>query len=317
MPWYQYLFTQFRVIWTYLRLFILPVEQNGDYSYPVSHSLGEHFAWLAGAGLLAVCWLAWRYRREFPLASFGWFGFLLLLAPTSSIVPIADVIVERRMYLPFLCLLLIAVDFLRRWRPAPALLMSACGVVLVACAFASHARAQVWSSALTFWGDAAAKAPTNSRAHFQLAYAQWLAGQCDKAVRTFEETAKLTTKHDDRLLVDWGLALDCAGRTEEAVAKMREAHALSPSALTQAQIGMIYGKRGKYPEAMAALDEAERIDPRFEMTYLYKGNIFAAQGNCSTAAGFYNHAIAINPNNESAKQALAVAQQNQAAGKCR
>ena len=67
-------------------------------------------------GLLALAVVAWRYRREFPLASFGYFGFLLLLAPTSSFVPIRDVAVERRLYLPFICLLLITVDLLRRWK---------------------------------------------------------------------------------------------------------------------------------------------------------------------------------------------------------
>ncbi|MDZ4802305.1 MAG: tetratricopeptide repeat protein [Bryobacteraceae bacterium] len=311
--WYQYLFTQFRVIWTYLRLYLLPVGQNGDYAFPPSRIITEHFAWLALFGLLAVCWLAWRYRREYPLASFGWFGFLLLLAPTSSVVPIADVIVERRLYLPFFCLLLITVDFLRRWRPTPALLASACGLLLAVSAYAAHERSKVWSSALVFWGDAASKAPTNARARFQLAYAQWVNGQCDAAVRSYEETAKITAKSDDRLLVDWGLALECAGRTDDAAAKMRQAYAIAPSAHIQTQIGMIYGKKNRFEEAMAALNEAEKLDPRFEMTYVYKGNLYATRGEVDTAIGFYKHAIAINPNNQNAKQALDLAEQGKAA----
>jgi hypothetical protein len=36
---WEYLLTQFSVILTYIRLFIMPVNQNLDYDYPISHSL--------------------------------------------------------------------------------------------------------------------------------------------------------------------------------------------------------------------------------------------------------------------------------------
>ena len=38
--------------------------------------------------IAALIGLAWRYRRQFPLATYGFFTFLVLMAPTSSIVPI-------------------------------------------------------------------------------------------------------------------------------------------------------------------------------------------------------------------------------------
>ena len=36
-------------------------------------------------------------------------------------------------------------------------------------------------------------------------------------------------------------------------------------------MGMEYGKQGKYPEALEALATAERLNPKFEMTYVYRG----------------------------------------------
>ena len=68
------------------------------------------------AALLALAAAAWRYRRAFPLAGYGFFVFLVLLSPTSSILPIKDPIADRRMYLPMLGLILIAIDLLRRWK---------------------------------------------------------------------------------------------------------------------------------------------------------------------------------------------------------
>ena len=69
--------------------------------------------------LLALAAVAWRYRRSFPLAGYGYFVFLVLLSPTSSILPIKDPIADRRMYLPMLGLILIAIDLLRRLKVEP------------------------------------------------------------------------------------------------------------------------------------------------------------------------------------------------------
>ncbi len=48
---WEYLLTQFSVILTYIRLLILPVDQNLDYDYPISHSL---FEWHTLFGLLSL-----------------------------------------------------------------------------------------------------------------------------------------------------------------------------------------------------------------------------------------------------------------------
>src|SRR5581483_6161226 len=109
-----YFFTQCRVIWTYIRLFFLPFGQNVDPDVAVSRSLLDHGALFGFAALIALAAAAWIYRKRWPLAAFGVFMFLLLLAPTSSFVPISDVSAERRLYLPFLGLTLVVLEFLRR-----------------------------------------------------------------------------------------------------------------------------------------------------------------------------------------------------------
>lgn len=305
--WYEYLFTQFRVIWQYLRLYVAPYGLNGDYDFRVSRSLMDAGAVFGMIGLLVLAGLAWRYRREFPLASFGYFGFLVLLAPTSSIVPIRDVIVERRMYLPFVCLLLITVEFLRRWKVSRGVLIGILAAVCAVAGLASYQRNEVWSSALGFWTDTAAKSPGNARARFQLAYAQWQNGKCAEAVANYEKVATMQ-KPDDRLLIDWAHALDCAEKPDEAAAKVRQAMQTQPSALGYSTIGMIYGKRGRVDEALEALSAAEKADPSFDMTYVYRGNIFASRGQMPMAISEYQRALAINPNNATAQQGLAMAQ---------
>jgi tetratricopeptide (TPR) repeat protein len=203
------------------------------------------------------------------------------------------------MYLPFIGLLLITVELVRRWRVNAAVL----GVVLAVAGFLTWQRAHVWSSALALWTDTVERSPRNVRAVFQLAYAQWRNGQCARASETYGRAAALQPP-DDRLLIDWALALDCENKPDEAVAKLRQAIGVNRSALAYAQIGMVYGKRGRNAEALAAIDEALRIDPAFDMAYVYRGNILLMQGDRAAAVAMYEKAIALNPGNTAAREAL-------------
>jgi Tfp pilus assembly protein PilF len=296
-----YFFTQCRVLWMYVRLFFLPYGQNVDPDVAVSSGILDHGAILGLAAWIAVVTVAWIYRKRFPLASFGVLMFLLLLAPTSSIVPIRDVLAERRLYLPFLGLALVCVEVLRRldFKPMLATSLAALAISTVL----TYQRSAVWESPQALWEDAAAKSPQKLRPRFQLAYAYYELGQCPQAAENYERASKLGAV-DAPLLVDWALALDCAGRGEEALARLRTAAAMEPSAHVYAQIGMVYGKQRKMALALEALQQAEQMDPRFEMTYVYRGNVYEVSGDRVAAAREYQRAVDINPSNQTARDAL-------------
>jgi len=304
LAWYQYFFTECRVIWDYVRLFFIPAGQNLDPDIDISRSILAHGAVFALAGLLIVTVLAWIYRRRFPLASYGWFVWLLLLAPTSSFVPIRDPMAERRMYLPFIGLLFITVELLRRWKISRNALVAALGLVLIVEGVLTYERNLLWGNAVDIWKDSVSKSPTKYRPRYQLAFVEYQAGICADAVEQYQQAAAIERPRHD-LLLDWALAYDCAGNPQQAIAKLQQAAALEPSAHTYSQIGMEFGKMGKYPEALAALETAQQRDPRFAMTYFYIGNIHALQGNQSQAVADYQHVLALDPNNEPAREALA------------
>ena len=291
--WYQYFFTECRVIWNYLWMFVLPIGQNLDADIPISRSILDHGAIIAILGLLVVTVAAWVYRRRFPLASYGWFVFLILIAPTSSFVPIKDPFAERRLYLPFIGLLFITVEFLRRWRIGRNALLAVLSLVLVLEAAATYQRNQLWDSAIAMWTDTVAKSPHKLRPRFQLAKAYFDAGHYPEAIENFEKAAALEPPKFD-LLLDWGLAYGFVGRHAEAISKLREAAALERSAHVYSQIGMEYGQMGQYPQALDALDTAIDLDPNFfgGISYVYRGDVFSVQGNKLQAAEEYlRHAL--------------------------
>jgi hypothetical protein len=298
----MYFFTECRVVWTYVRMFVLPFGQNVDPDVPLSASLFDHGAILGLLAWIAVAVAAWVYRKRFPLAAFGVLVFFLLIAPTSSIVPIRDVQAERRVYLPMLGLLLVCVEFARRAK----FRQLAWGGAAVASVLAvlAYQRNEVWAGPLPLWTDAAAKSPNKMRPHFQLAFAhQFEERRYDEAAREYEIAARIGPV-DDLLLVDWALALDAMGREDEAAVRLRQAAALAPSAHIYTQLGMVFAKHRRYQEALDALATAERLDPGFVITYVYRGKLYEQSGDAAAAAREYQRALAIEPGNAEAIEGL-------------
>jgi len=296
MPWYQYLFTQFRVFFVYLKLFLFPSGQTIDYDFPISRTILDPAAIAGFVGILALIAAAVYFHRRYPLACFGLLTFVILLAPTSSVIPIKDPIAERRVYLPMIGLLLILLDGIRRLRIGRTALATSLSAVLVIAAALTYQRNIAWSGAIPLWEDTVKKSPTKARAHFQLAHAYFSANRCQEAEEHYQTVARLE-KPDYRLLLDWALVDDCLNRSEDALQKLQQAAALEKTAHVYSQIGMVYAKSGRNAEAFQALILAQNIDPNFDMTYVYRGLLFERAGNLNAAEPEYRHALAINPGN--------------------
>jgi hypothetical protein len=98
----SYLLTSFNVIWTYIRLLVLPIGQNLDYDYPIAKTLFEIPTMLSFLGHIVVVSAAfWLYKKKgMLLVPFGLAWFYIGLSPVQSFVPIIDVIFEHRLYMP-------------------------------------------------------------------------------------------------------------------------------------------------------------------------------------------------------------------------
>ena len=310
--WYQYFFTQCRALFLYIGMFLWPGSLNADWDFPISHTVFEHGAIFGLAALVLLAVAAWIYRRRFPLAAYGFFVYLLLMAPTSSFLKIQDPVAERRLYFSMLGLLLIAVDFLGRLKVNPRSLAYACAAVVLAAGLATHARAAIWGNPTRLWVDTAGKSPNKFRAHFQLGFAFYDQQHYAEAVAEFEKADRLPAA-DPRLrynmLIDWALSLDGLGRSSEAIDKLREAALSERTAHVYSQIAMIYAEQRQWPPALEALDEAQKLDAGFPMTYVYRGKIFELTGQPAAAVRQFQRAIALAPSpgdpaNQQAQQEL-------------
>jgi Tfp pilus assembly protein PilF len=299
----QYALTESRVILTYIRLFFVPVGQNGDWELPFFRSLADSGAWFYVLILLAlIAGAVWLFKR-LRLVSFGLVIFLLMLTPTSSVVPIKDALAERRMYMPITGLiiasiaLLIAIADRRHWKPRHLQAVAAVTVVTAACL--SWQRSFVWTGPVAFWSDAALKNPANARAHLGLGSALLVQHDCKPAVREFtiakeEDPANTGTT--------WNLAeaLQCAGQPARALPLLQSFASSKPSAEAWNQVAYTEATLGRPDEVFTAIDKALSLDPNNATSYAYRGLARFALNNLAGAREDFAHALQLDPQNTAA-----------------
>jgi protein O-mannosyl-transferase len=303
LNWYQYAFSECRAIWVYLRLFFMPVNQNADYDFPISRTILQHGAAFGLLGIIILAMIAIRFRKRYRVASYGLALFLVLILPTSSVIPILDPVAERRVYLPSIGLVLLVAGLVRLLPHRKLVMAGIVFLILPAIGVMSFRRNEVWSSPIALWEDTVAESPGKYRPRFQLAYALYQSGKCPEATKEYNEAAEIGPR-DYRLLFDSALAEDCAGKTDVAISKLNEAAALQPTAQVYAQIGFIYAREAKSSEALHFFQQAEVIDSNFEMTYVYRGILYARSGDLSNANRDFRKALALNPRDKTAAAAI-------------
>src|SRR5438034_6036606 len=185
---WRYFLTQFRVILTYIRILVFPSGLNLDYDFRLSASLLEPSTLLAVVAILGLLFVGWRWRSTQQLYSFSVFWFLLTLSPTSSIIPIPDVIFEHRVYLPLagVCLSFPFVmewivkiwqeGIRRKW------VITSASAVLAVFVVATLLRNEVWRDEVRLWSDIVRKSPHKLRPYGALINAYMKRGQEREAI---------------------------------------------------------------------------------------------------------------------------------------
>jgi protein O-mannosyl-transferase len=186
----QYLLIQFEVLWRYVVLLLAPV------SLSIFHDVGfgPRRSFLGATALLVAGVLVFLGRRRAPIIAFGGAWFLLLLVPSSSIIPLPYTMAEHRVYQASMGMFLIFASAFttlrvkaRRWAPWLRISLSGALVIIVAVLSAlTVARNGVWSDSVTLWRDAAQKTP-QWQTYFALGDALREQRRCGEAIPAYRE----------------------------------------------------------------------------------------------------------------------------------
>src|SRR5271157_3941432 len=200
-PW-EYLLAQGPVILRYLRLLIVPYGFTVD---PDIHAPAVWVGVLAWAGIAGLAVFLWRYRKH-PGAVCVLAG-LILLIPSSSVFPAADLSADRRMYLPMLGFAAAGGWLLTRVRTA-----ALAAVLVVALTGVSMGRTHVWMTEERLWREAVRRAPEKVRPKIQLSRAVPAA----EALELLAQARRLAP-YDPAVAAETGKILLSEGQAEAAL----------------------------------------------------------------------------------------------------
>jgi tetratricopeptide (TPR) repeat protein len=293
----EYVRSQPGVVLHYLRLALWPAPLVLDYAWPVADTTRAVAApALAIAGLLALT--VWGLRRRPALAFLG-AAFFLLIAPSSSVIPIKDLAAEHRMYLalaPLAALAVLGADALMRAVSAPprlSLLLALAGVVVLGTL--TVARNAQYRSGLIMWSDVVRKRPGNARGHNNLAHALFEAGRIPESARHAARAIELDAAHPDAHN-NLGRALAEQGDVARATEEYRTALRLHPGfAAAHNNLGIVLNRSGDPAAAVEHYTEALRIDPDYVEAYSNRGLALANLRRFDEASADFERALGLRP----------------------
>jgi tetratricopeptide (TPR) repeat protein len=265
----SYFLTQPGVILHYLRLSIWPVGQCLDYlGWPIASKSSD---WLLPGLVVALLFAG----TVWAICQRSWLGFVgawffIILGPTSSFMPIADVAFEHRMYLPLASiavLVVVGVDAVIRrlaGRGGVALLSLAAGSLITL----TIRRNEDYRTALAIYTDSVEKSPFAYRSRLnragRLPYEErdQAHAECDRVLEQ-NSTYFLGNAQRGRLELTAGQYQQAA---EDLYIGLRSGQY---RALTFTLLGQCHYELGKTEKALAAFREAVREAPgqgKFRLT---------------------------------------------------
>jgi len=305
------LLTEARVVLHYIKLLIVPLTLNADYShnaFPVTTSWTDPRALAAVVILAALGYGVLACMRTRPVAAFGGAWFFIALLPVSQIVPYHEMMAEHYLYVPsvgfFLLVAALADPLLDRPRLAPAL--SAAGLAaLFLLSLRTVWRNADWKDELTLWSKTVQTAPQAARARNNLGAAYLRRGQPARAEEQLEAALQIRP--------DFAMAHANLGKIyldredlERAEQKLSAAIQLTRhETIPRLWLGAVYARKGEMSKAEAQFRAATSKPPYDAYAFNNLGTLFAKSGRMAEAEVAYKEALRRMPNLAEAGQNLA------------
>ncbi len=309
----DYFLTQLKVIPLYFGLMLLPFRQNIDHHITVPESLSDPFM-LSGASvvILLVFSCFYLYKRGHVLLSFGIAWVFVSVSLRSSILPISDLMTERRLYGAVFgyglfvssSIFLIKENYFRSaGRKAFVFMLSALVIVLSA---ATVHRNKVWETELTLWKDSVEKSPEKFRPNYNVAEAYKRSGNSHGALSYYMKAYAINNR-------SYGLCNNIGNIYSEkqmwAEAEKYYILALSikpdyPKALNN--LANVYFRKKDYINAEKYYISASEADKNYVDPVLNLGHLYYSGGFREQAADKYREVLRMDPGNKQAQNNLEI-----------
>ncbi len=269
-----YAMTQPYVMMLYVKTFFLPTHLSADTDIALVSGLGDPRFWSGLVFLLLLVSVAvfTSQKKEGRPIAFGIAWFLLVLLPTSSVIPLAEVLNDHRTFLPFVGLSIALVTSLANISARthflgitseklryPALLLGA--FTLLGMGYGTRQRNIVWKSEESLWRDVTEKSPRNGRGWMNYGLTQMGKGKYSEADVAFQKGLKFTPFYSS-LHINLGILRNATGQKKEAEQFFRNALAYASGEIEPYYFFAAFLRQEKrYTEARVLVQKALTMFP--------------------------------------------------------
>ncbi len=316
-----YALTQCRAIWLYIGKLFWPATLVLDHGEWLAAGPGEVWPFVV-ATMAVATGIAIGFGRR-PRAFFPLVAAAILLAPTTSIVPVkTQTIAEHRMYLPAAFLIAGLVTAVARVATSLGCerhsircrqaWITIVAVIVAACVGRTIVRNRDFSSAVTLWEQNVRDCPANDRGLTNLVAALIREGRFAEAAPLARQTVSDHPERE-RNWLNLGRILAQEQRNADAANAFAEAIRLAPGeADARINLGIVLsrGDAESIAAAIIVLDEAIRLRPDLAKGWLARGLARLRQGRPDLAIGDLETAVQLDPENPAGRANLDVAKRS-------
>jgi tetratricopeptide (TPR) repeat protein len=254
-------------------------------------------AWTLGLAGLGVALLpaAWALRRRLPAAAFAVLWMAACLMPSSSLVPLREMVVDHRAYLGGVGIAHALSGAL--WGPGRQLFV----VGLLALLAARSVQYQrVLADPVRAWEDAVERAPESAEARRGLGEAYAAVG--DARAESALQRAVLQGSADARSWANLGVYYLSKQRRDEAEQALRRAAAAAPGdSRIRDNLGMLLEAEGRHDEALLEYEAAVRGRPAIAQPRIRLALLLAERGDRERASQLLDEAARLEIDAEDAR----------------
>jgi tetratricopeptide (TPR) repeat protein len=312
----DYCLNQCIAIVKYIGLCLWPRRLCLYYCWPVIK------AWsLILPSLLMIVFIAavtlWGFIRN-RVWSYPLVWFFTILAPTSSFVPIADIIFEHRVYLSLAGLAVIVVtggylllelvtkrvnlSRIKNW-----LGIGIATTIIVALTTGTIYRNKDYQSNLSIWQSVVKAAPSSYRGYYNLGSQLKNQGEIAQAIDCYLTALRINPDYIDAHH-KLGNILKSEDRVKEAAYYYRQILRIDPNHVeANFNLGVTFQLQGLLGQAVIYYRRTLELKPDYVNAHNNLGSVLLSQGNFDEAVSHFNSALKIDPNDAGANNNLAYA----------
>lgn len=308
---WDYLFSQFGVIASYIRLLLLPINQSLVYDVPVQTSFFTFSVLMPFTLIIAILgsgiYLLHRSKNaEEPrrtllcLTAFGVLWFFVTLSTESSIIPLDDFMVEQRVYLPSFGLILAvisitAVMFEKRHRAGFGMFVGLFSVLVILLSITAYTRNRLWMDPIALWTDSANKSPARPLAYQNLGAHFFGKRMFQESIAAFSTAQRLDPAKIEPTfnLATVYLALN---RFDEAENEYLRAMKLHPNdQRISNSLARLYILQNKQSKALPLLQYLVKVNPYSPEVHIKLAELYEALGQRDLAVEEYMSVYRLTP----------------------